>query len=316
MPRVSRRVLSCDPPRIILVMKQPVQNNRSHNHETAAIQRGWVNHILMQSFVDGPGNRAVVFLQGCNLHCLYCHNPYTINLCDHCGLCVDTCPSGALTKAGDMVAWDPQLCTECDTCIQTCPNNSSPRARSMSPQEVWQELMPSSRFVSGMTISGGEPVLQADFIADLFAIIKRSSSLTTLIETNGYGGPQAYLSLMNDLDMAIVDLKAFDPQRHRDLTGRDLDPVLETIRFLYDRKKLYAIQQVVVPGYTDSEASASATAHWLAGLDPHIRMKFLRFRPHGTSGSAQKWGSPSDEVMDHLVHTALQAGLIHVERSQ
>ena len=175
--------------------------------------------------------------------------------------------------------------------------------------------MPSARFASGVTISGGEPVLQADFIAGLFTIIKESSSLTTLIETNGYAGPQAYLPLINDLDMAIVDLKASDAQRHRELIGCDLDPVLETIRFLHDRGKLFAIQQVVVPGYTDSDAGASATARWLADLDPHIRLKFLRFRPHRTSGPAEKWISPSDEVMDRMVHTALQEGLIHVERS-
>ena len=296
-------------------MKQLIENNRLHDHEITTDQRGWVNHILRQSFVDGPGNRAVVFLQGCNLQCLYCHNPYTINLCNNCGLCLDNCPSGALTRTGDVVAWNPELCTECDTCIQTCPNNSSPRTRLMLPQEVWQELKPSSRFISGVTISGGEPVLQTDFIAGLFEIIKKSSSLTTLIETNGYAGPQSYLPLINDLDMAIVDLKAFDHQRHRDLTGRDLASVLETIRFLHDRGKLYAIQQVVVPGYTDSDASASATARWLADIDPNIRLKFLRFRPHGTSGPAAKWRSPSNEVMDQLVHTALQAGLIHVERS-
>jgi pyruvate formate lyase activating enzyme len=296
-------------------MKELVNNNRSYGHQAADIQRGWLNHILRQSFVDGPGNRAVIFLQGCNLNCLYCHNPYTINLCDHCQLCVDTCPSGALTRMKDLVVWNRDLCTECDTCIQTCPNDSSPRTRSMSAQEVWLEVEPLSRFISGVTISGGEPVLQAQFIADLFAIIKSSSSLTTMIETNGYAGPQAYLALMKDLDMAIMDLKSIDPQSHRALTGRSLDPVLESIKFLHEQKKLYAIQQVVVPGYTDSEASASATAQWLAALDPQIRLKLLRFRPHGTSGPAANWISPSDEVMDSLVNAALQAGLAHVERS-
>ena len=283
--------------------------------EATTIRRGLINHILLQSFVDGPGNRAVIFLQGCNLHCLYCHNPYTFNLCNHCGLCVDTCPSGALTLVSGKVIWNPELCTECDTCIQTCPNNSSPRAISMSAEELWQKIMPSSSFVSGVTISGGEPVLQADFIAELFAIVKTQSSLTTLIETNGYAGPQAYLPLLNNLDMAIIDLKAINPKRHLDLTGRELAPTLETIRFLYEEKKLHAVQQVVVPGFTDSEASAIASARFLAGIDPQIRLKFLRFRPHGTSGPAGIWSSPSDEVMDRMVQTALQAGLVQVERS-
>jgi pyruvate formate lyase activating enzyme len=283
--------------------------------ETPAARRGWINHILLQSFVDGPGNRTVIFLQGCNLHCLYCHNPYTLAVCNHCGLCVDTCPSGALLLANGRVNWKLDLCTECDTCIQTCPNNSSPRAIQMSAEELWHKIMPSAGFVSGVTISGGEPVLQADFIDEFFTIVKKWSSLTTLIETNGYAGPQAYLPLLENLDMAIVDLKAMDPQRHLELTGHELSPTLETIRSLYEEKKLYAVQQVVVPGFTDSDESAANTARYLAGVDPQIRLKFLRFRPHGTSGPAVKWSSPSDEVMDRLVQTALRAGLAQVERS-
>lgn len=282
---------------------------------TATNHRGWVNHILLQSFVDGPGNRAVIFLQGCNLHCQYCHNPYTINICNHCGLCVDTCPSGALTLANGIVTWDSERCTECENCIHTCPNNSSPRAIAMTAEDVWQKILPSSGFISGVTLSGGEPVLQMDFIADLLAIIKQRSSLTTLIETNGCSGMQAYLPLLDVLDMAIVDLKAMDPQRYLVLTGGELTPTLETIRFLYEKKKLHAVQQVVVPGFTDSEASASASARFLAGIDPRIRLKFLRFRPHGTSGQAETWPSPSDEVMDHLVQAALREGLLQVERS-
>lgn len=282
---------------------------------TSTVKRGWVNHILPQSFVDGPGNRAVIFLQGCNLHCLYCHNPYTIYLCNHCDLCVETCPSGALTLVDGVVRWEAHLCTECDTCIRTCPRNSSPRALSMTPAELWQAVQPSTAFISGISISGGEPGLQAEFLADFFAIVKASSPLTTLIETNGFAGPDAYLPLLENLDMAIVDLKAIDPGRHRELTGCDLAPILETIRFLHEQGKLYSIQQVIVPGFTDSEASAAETARFLAGIDPQTRLKFLRFRPHGASGAALDWSSPTDEVMERAVHAARNAGLLQVERS-
>ena len=278
-------------------------------------RRGWINHILKQSFVDGPGNRAVVFLQGCNLHCLYCHNPYTLSLCNHCGQCVETCPSGALTLVDGQVTWDAKLCMECDTCIHTCPSNSSPRVVSMSAEEVWDKILSSSSFISGVTLSGGEPMLQIDFIVDFFSLVKKSSPLTTLIETNGFAGPDAYRPLLETLDMAIVDLKAPNSRRYHDLTGSELAPTLETIRFLHEKGKLYAVQQVVVPGYTDSEASAAATASLLVDIDPQIRVKFLRFRPHGTFGLAETWPSPSDEVMDRLVHAASQAGLKQVERS-
>jgi pyruvate formate lyase activating enzyme len=281
----------------------------------AASHRGWINHILQQSFVDGPGNRAVVFLQGCNLHCHYCHNPYTINICNNCGLCVDTCPSGALTLVDGIINWDSEICTECDTCIHTCPSNSSPRATAMTAEDTWQKFLPSSGFISGVTLSGGEPILQVDFILELLALVKQRSSLTTLIETNGYAGPQAYRPLLEHLDMAIVDLKVMDPGRYRDLTGGELAPTLETIHFLHEKNKLHSVQQVVVPGFTDSQESAAATARFLSGIDPEIRLKFLRFRPHGTSGPAESGPSPSEEVMDRMVQVALQAGLFQVERS-
>jgi pyruvate formate lyase activating enzyme len=278
-------------------------------------RRGWVNHILRHSFVDGPGNRAVVFLQGCNLHCQYCHNPYTINLCNQCGECVLTCPSGALTGEPGAVQWNAALCTECDTCLRTCPNNSSPRAVSMSTQELWQAIQPSAAFLSGVSVSGGEPALQAEFVGEFFARVKSASRLTTLIETNGFAGPDAYRPLLDALDLAQVDLKAIDPQRHQELTGQALAPVLETIRFLHAQKKLYAVQQVIVPGFTESDESAAETARFLAAIDPGIRLKFLRFRPHGTVGPALGWASPPDEVMDRMVFAATAAGLVQVERS-
>jgi pyruvate formate lyase activating enzyme len=280
-----------------------------------AARRGWVNHVLTHSFVDGPGNRAVVFLQGCNLACQYCHNPYTLNLCNHCGLCVATCPSGALTLEDGRMAWDVSLCTECDTCLQTCPSHSSPKAVSLTAQELWQRIEPASAFLSGVTFSGGEPSLQVEFAAEFFGLVKRVSSLNTLVETNGQAGPDAYQPLLEILDLAIVDLKASDPAIHRALTGGELAPALETIRFLHGAGKLHSVQQVIVPGFTDSSESAIATARFLAGIDAGIHLKFLRFRPHGTTGPAGRWDSPTDEVMERVVLSARQAGLEHVERS-
>ena len=186
---------------------------------------------------------------------------------------------------------------------------------SLTAQELWQRIEPASAFLSGVTLSGGEPSLQAEFAAGFFGLVRSASSLTTLIETNGQAGPDAYRPLLDTLDLAIVDLKASDPRRHRDLTGGELAPALETIRFLQQERKLHSVQQVVVPGFTDSEQSATATARFLAGVDPGIRLKFLRFRPHGTSGPAGGWTSPTDEVMERVVTAARQAGLTHVERS-
>ena len=276
---------------------------------------GIVNHILKKSFVDGPGNRAVIFMQGCNLRCLYCHNPYTINLCTACGLCVESCPQHALTLGKDKIFWNEDICVECDACIRVCPASASPRTRTLTPQELWEEIARIGPFITGISVSGGEPSLQVPFLAKFFQLVKENSDLTTLIETNGFAGPQAYTDMLPWLDMAMVDLKCSDPDKHLELTGQPLDTVLESIRFFAAQGKLQQVQQVIAPAYTDQAEDMRRTAGLLAGIDPAIQLQLLRFRPHGASGPAAQWQSPSDERMDELVETARGCGLTAVERS-
>ena len=276
---------------------------------------GAVNKILKQSFVDGPGNRAVVFLHGCNFRCLYCHNPYTQTSCSHCGICISSCSYGALSIQGKHVVWDDTLCQECDACIHACPQNSSPHVREYTAEQIWQVIAPVEPFLSGVTASGGEPTQQIDFLIDLFTFIKQKTRLTTLIETNGCVEIQQLKKLLPVLDYEMIDLKAWEPTQHKELTSADLDKVLSTIRFLAQHSKIYAVRNLVVPGYSESQESAIFIARLIAGIDPSIPLHFLRFRPQGTRGIAEGWDSPSEEIMDRQVDIARSQGLLHVERS-
>ena len=275
---------------------------------------GQVNHILLQSFVDGPGNRAVVFLQGCSLHCLYCHNPFTINLCNACGVCVPQCPRGALSYQEGIVYWNEDICTGCDTCIKTCPTFSSPKVQQYTPEGLWRKLQPNTTFVSGISVSGGEPGLQMGFLMEFFRIVKSASNLTTLIETNGYTEPEEYRKLFPFLDMALVDLKIMDASKHKQLTGQDNSKVLETIRYLHGNGKLQGVNEVIIPGYHTDE-DITCAARFLAELDPAIPFRLLRFRPHGTTGEALGWESPAENAMDRFVKLAQLQGLKNVSRS-
>jgi len=276
---------------------------------------GEVNKILKHSFVDGPGNRAVVFLQGCNLRCLYCHNPYTQTPCNHCGICVSACIYSALSIQDQRVVWNDNLCQECDACIHTCPQNSSPHVRNLTSDQVWQVIAPVEPFISGVTASGGEPTQQMDFLIDFFSLIKQKTHLTTMVETNGCVEIEQLNPLLPVLDFAMIDLKAWEPSRHKELTGEEYNQVLMTIRFLAQHNKIYAVRNLVIPGYSESQESAASIARFIAGINPSIPLHFLRFRPHGTHGIAERWESPTEEIMDRQVEVAQSKGLLHVERS-
>ena len=274
-----------------------------------------VNDVLLQSFVDGPGNRAVVFLQGCNFHCVTCHNPYTINLCNDCGVCVPRCPSGALELVEGRVRWDAGRCEGCDACLEACPRSSSPKTRRLTAEELWAEIEPASPFLSGVSVSGGEPTLQTPFLLNFLEQIKVESGLNTLIETNGSVAADDLEALCAVTDMFMVDLKAVRETAHRRLTGQTNARVLGSIRFLAERGKLYQVRQVIVPGVNDRPEDAEILARTLREIDAGISLRLLRFRAHGTRGEAAGWPSPSDETMDNLAAVARSAGIPDTDRS-
>jgi pyruvate formate lyase activating enzyme len=276
---------------------------------------GHVTEILLQSFVDGPGNRAVVFLQGCNFRCLYCHNPYTLRQCTQCGICVDACPSSALSIRDDAIAWDESKCKDQETCIRFCPFFSTPKTKMYPPKQLWEAIAPRSDYLSGVTVSGGEPTLQIDFLCHFFFIVKLMSDLETMIETNGHVEKDKLSQLLSHLDLAYVDLKAWDPDLHKELTGQDNARTKNTIRYLAQAGKLGAVRVTVVPNYTDTIENANQTARFLKSINPETPLCFLKFRPHGVRGAAQNWHSPSDETMDLMVQVAKSAGLKKVSRS-
>lgn len=276
---------------------------------------GKVARILPSSFVDGPGNRAVVFLQGCNFRCRYCHNPETIRSCTACGSCVPGCPAGALERVeGIRVAWDPTRCMECDRCLSACPNSSQPKVREMTPEALVRVLEPAMPFISGVTVTGGEPTLQPEFLKALLPLI-RARGLSALVDTNGSPPREVLDELLPRFDGALVDLKALDPEVHRDLTGADNARVLENIRYLARCGKLEEVRTVVAPGYTDSPEVIREMAAFLASVDRGVRFRLIRFRPLGVKGIAMDWPVPSDGLMDDLVRAARAEGLGRVTRS-
>ena len=126
-----------------------------------------INKIIPFFFFYGPSNRMAIFFQGCQFNCRFCHNPETINLCIHCGNCVNTCPTNALSLIKNKVIWNKDLCVNCDTCIKTCKNNSSPKITYMDTDRLIEEIKRVSPYIEGITLSGGECTIHKDFIIEL-----------------------------------------------------------------------------------------------------------------------------------------------------
>lgn len=247
--------------------------------------QGHLNDVVRFSEVDGPGNRFVVLLQGCNYNCIACNAPHTINECDSCGQCVEPCPEMALFYDGhNQVAVDDDLCTDCNICIQVCPMDSTPLSKMVRLENLVRQIDEVSPFISGITVSGGEPTLQPDFVASLFCSVKCSekmSRLTTLVDSNGSASREVWDRLLPVMDGAMIDLKALDPDTHIAMTGADNRPVLDTIRHLAEWQRLYEVRLLMVPGRNDSPAAVERTARWLYDVDPSMRIKLIGFRQQG-----------------------------------
>ncbi len=277
--------------------------------------KGQLNDIERFSFVDGPGNRFVIFLQGCNFNCKACHNPYTINDCDHCGICVEPCPENALFIQADEVILAAELCTECDDCIKVCPIDSTPLSREVSVAQMLEEIRAVSNFISGITVSGGEATLQADFVFNLFAAIKADNELSRLscfIDSNGSADLSTWDKLLQVSDGAMIDLKVLDEKKHIELTDVGNEKVLESIKYLAKKKRLYEVRLLIVAAQNDTDKEILETAQWLYDVDKKMRLKIIAFRQHGVREQYQ-FEEPDKAKIDRIADIFRSVGLDNLE---
>lgn len=268
-----------------------------------------VNKIIPFSSVDGPGNRTAIFLQGCNIDCKYCHNPETRGMCRQCGLCVEQCPAGALSMEEGKVRYDAAKCVQCDTCIHLCPHDSSPRTEELSPEEVYERVKNQIPFIRGISVSGGECMLHPKFLASLFRLA-RKDNLTTLIDSNGTIPFWEYQDLMEVTDGVMLDIKAFDCEEHRIVTGAANETVLSNAVWLAEHKKLYEVRAVIVPGLYDTERSIRRMGEFLAPyLAVHpFRIKVIAYRPMGVRKQYACYETPTKEYLKKLANLLESCG--------
>ena len=191
---------------------------------------------------DGPGIRTTVFLKGCPLRCIWCHNPetqsikpeffYSPQFCLGCGACVSACPSGVHSFSQDH-ALNRSLCTGCMACTDACPSGAlEPCACMMSAEEIMAEVMKDRAFYGtkgGLTLSGGEPCLYKEQMLPLLQSAK-DAGITTVIETSGMFEASLLNALVPLTDLFLWDVKDTDPVRHLKNTGGTLETILSNLR--------------------------------------------------------------------------------------
>jgi len=271
---------------------------------------GYVCNIQRFSIHDGPGIRTTVFLKGCTLRCFWCHNPESIrpkpevqffpSRCIGCGACVEVCPEGAQVfgEHGTRVFYR-EKCVACGKCVDVCYAEALIfTAKAMSAESVVDEIMRDRAFYEnsggGVTLSGGEPALQADFSRDILERC-RAAGVHTAIETAANVPWENLAALLPLTDLVMMDIKHMDSAKHRDATGAPNALLLANARRLAESAKPILFRIPVIPTVNDTPEEVAAIAAFVRELHD------LRAAQHdGASGEAAPPSPPASITLELL----------------
>lgn len=229
---------------------------------------GIVFDISRGSLHDGPGIRTTVFLKGCPLRCKWCHNPesqsfqpqlsYNDGKCMRCGTCAAVCPEEVHEFIGDKHKVDYSRCRLNGKCIHECPTGAlSVIGKSIPAHEVMAEVLKDKKFYAnsggGLTVSGGEPTSQLDFLLELLSIAKHEG-ISTCIETCGYAKREAFEKVLPLADCFLYDYKLTDSKMHSEFTGVPNDLILSNLEYLHGAGAGIILRCPIIPGINDNEA--------------------------------------------------------------
>jgi len=235
--------------------------------------------IKKYSINDGPGIRTTVFLKGCPLDCWWCHNPesksikpelmYRANRCALCAECVDDCPLGAISLNG-KASTDRSVCDNCGICADVCYNGARELlGREMTVADVMKEIERDVPFFDqskgGVTFSGGEPLMQRKFLAEVLRAC-RAHDIHTVVDTSGFASWETFENIRSDVNLFLYDLKSMDDEKHRRYTGVSNALILSNLRRLDEAGACCVVRIPLIPGVNDDEENLVESGKFLASL--------------------------------------------------
>jgi len=282
--------------------------------------KGLIFNIQRFSIHDGPGIRTTVFMKGCPLRCPWCSNPESQDAfpnlmardlkCTGCGACAAVCPRGAatLTEAGRRIDWSK--CDQCLACVDACIYGSlSICGRYVEVSHVLDEVMADADFYEnsggGMTVSGGEALMQAEFVSELMKAC-REKGVHTALDTTGFSPREKLKRVLEFTDLVLFDIKHLDPLKHSEATGVGNQLILKNLQTIAREKRLW-LRMPVIPTYNDSEEHIRAVAALGKSLGAE-KLSLLPYHEGGRSKCSQvgktytfpKVRIPTDEQMRKL----------------
>ena len=291
-------------------------------------RKGWVGGIQKYSTSDGPGIRTSVFLKGCPLRCRWCHNPelisperqilFTAQKCIGCGNCVRACPTGALHHGGDHVEIDQSLCRHCYACVDHCYSEALRLAgNEMTVEEVMRQVRQDvgyyRRTGGGMTISGGELLMQGDF-AEALLDAAVAEGIGVALDTCGFGSGERLFRMAKKASYILYDMKSIDDAVHQAATGVSNRLILENLQHLADdpdiNPKIW-MRMPLIQGINDTEDIITRTCaffqtHGLTyvTLFPYHELGISKYKSLGQS--YENFAPPDTERL-HEIQAQFQA---------
>lgn len=256
---------------------------------------GTVFDIKKFSLHDGPGIRTTVFFKGCGLRCWWCHNPESQRprpelllrpeLCIQCGACRAECPHGAVQPDGECFITDRARCDLCGSCVAVCAADAREIVgREMTVEQVMAKVLPDVIFYDqsggGVTFSGGEPLLQVDFLLDLLRACK-DHDLHTVVDTCGFASPETFERVRPYVDLFLYDVKLMDDARHRVVTGASNDLILDNLRRLAAHDHPVILRVPVIPRCNDDADTLRQIGALAQSLPNVIRVDLLAYHTLG-----------------------------------
>ena len=271
---------------------------------------GIVFNIQKFCIHDGDGIRTCVFLKGCPLRCIWCHNPESMKKapelsfdkqkCSSCGRCLEVC-NGRTIENG-ILKIERKNCTTCGKCADTCLNDANEIiGKEMSASEILDEVMKDKIFYDtsggGITITGGEPSFQADFTLEILRLSKEAG-ISVAMETCGIGSDDFYKKAADLGTTFLYDIKCIDPVRHRELTGADNTLIMSNINYLMDSGADVIIRLPLIPDCNDSDEDIASLASFLNKNKG--RYRYAQIMPYHSLGigKSEKTGTTAVYIHD------------------